>query len=69
MNKKIPFDDAMKRLEEIVSALEKNEIPLEESIALFEEGLRLAKQCDDQLTGFENKVQKLLDTYQQGEKA
>ncbi|MCI8271707.1 MAG: exodeoxyribonuclease VII small subunit [Erysipelotrichaceae bacterium] len=69
MNKKIPFDDAMKRLEEIVSALEKNEIPLEESIALFDEGLRLAKQCDDQLTGFENKVQKLLDTYQQGEKA
>ena len=69
MNKKIPFDDAMKRLEEIVSALEKNEIPLEESIALFDEGLRLAKQCDDQLTGFENQVQKLLDTYQQGEKA
>ncbi len=69
MNKKIPFDDAMKRLEEIVSALEKNEIPLEESIALFDEGLRLAKQCDDQLTGFENKVQKLLDTYQQGEEA
>ena len=69
MNKKIPFDDAMKRLEEIVSALEKNEIPLEESIALFDEGLRLAKQCEDQLTGFENKVQKLLDTYQQGEKA
>ncbi len=69
MNKKIPFDDAMKRLEEIVSTLEKNEIPLEESIALFDEGLRLAKQCDDQLTGFENKVQKLLDTYQQGEKA
>lgn len=65
--KKIPFDDAMKRLDDIVSALEKNEISLEEAISLFDEGLQLVKQCDGQLSNFENKVQTLLESYQQGE--
>lgn len=67
MPKKIPFDDAMTRLDEIVSSLEKNEIPLEDAITLFDEGLQLVKQCDSQLSTFENKIQALLDTYQQGE--
>lgn len=67
MIKKIPFDTAMNRLDEIVASLEKNDLPLEDAIALFDEGLQLVKQCDGQLSGFENKVQKLLDSYQQGE--
>lgn len=67
MTKKIPFDDAMKRLDEIVNALERNEIPLEDAITLFDEGLQLVKQCDSQLSNFENKVQKLLESYQQGD--
>ena len=56
----------MLKLEEIVDALEKNEIELEEAISLFEEGLQLVNQCDQQLKGFENKVQELLNTYQEG---
>ena len=39
----------MSRLEEIIAALEKNEIELEDAIALFEEGLQLVNSCDSQL--------------------
>lgn len=67
MIKKVPFKTAMQRLEEIVGELERNEIELEEAIVLFEEGLKLIKQCDQQLSVFENKVQKLLENYQDGE--
>mgnify|MGYP001810304458 FL=1 len=57
------FEASMRRLNEIVSALEKNESSLEESITLFEEGLALVKECDLQLKGFEQKVQELMKTY------
>lgn len=62
---KMSFNTSMKRLEEIVSLLEKNEIELEDAMVLFEEGLQLVNTCTKQLTQFENKVQSLLDTYQQ----
>ena len=42
----LSFEQAMKRLEEIVHLLENNEAPLEETISLFEEGLKLSKRCD-----------------------
>lgn len=67
MENKLPFKQSMNRLEEIISALEKNEIELEEAIKLFEEGLQLVNSCDSQLKNFENRVQELLDTYQEGE--
>ena len=57
------FEASMKRLNEIVVALEKNESSLEESITLFEEGLTLVKECDLQLKSFEQKVQELMKTY------
>ena len=57
---------SMSRLEEIIAALEKNEIELEDAIALFEEGLQLVNSCDSQLKNFENRVQELLNTYQEG---
>jgi exodeoxyribonuclease VII small subunit len=57
------FEASMLRLSTIVTALEKNEIPLEEAIALFEEGLNLVKSCDTQLKGFETKVQELIKSY------
>lgn len=67
MGNKLPFKQSMNRLEEIISALEKNEIELEEAIALFEEGLQLVNSCDSQLKNFENRVQELLETYQDSE--
>lgn len=66
MEQKLPFKKSMSRLEEIIAALEKNEIELEDAIALFEEGLQLVNSCDSQLKNFENRVQELLNTYQEG---
>lgn len=57
--KKMSFEQAMKRLEEIVSALEKGEAPLEESLELFEEGSKLLRQCTVMLDKAEQKVIKL----------
>ena len=39
------FEEQMKRLEEIVSELEKGELNLDESVSKFEEGMKIAKQC------------------------
>ena len=58
--KKVSFEQAMGRLEEIVRRLEQGDAPLEESLALFEEGTRLVKQCSAQLDRAEQKVSKLL---------
>lgn len=60
--KKPNFEQAMGRLEEIVDLLEKGEVPLEESLALFEEGARLMKQCSDLLNKAEQKVTRLTVT-------
>ena len=56
MAKPKSFEESMSRLDEIVELLEKNEQPLDETIHLFEEGLKLVKSCDDQLKAFEEKV-------------
>ena len=56
----ITFEQAMNRLEEIVSALENNQISLEKSVELFQEGIQLTKLCNDKLEGIENKVAKIL---------
>jgi exodeoxyribonuclease VII small subunit len=58
---KITFDQAMKRLNEIVAALDKNELELEKAILLFEEGLQLVNFCEGKLKGFENKIEQLLN--------
>ncbi|MBR2676764.1 MAG: exodeoxyribonuclease VII small subunit [Solobacterium sp.] len=59
MAKPKSFEASMERLQEIVDLLEENEAPLDETIALFEEGLKLIKSCDDQLKAFELKVEEL----------
>ena len=58
--KKLSFEEAMARLEVIVTQLEKGDSPLEESLALFEEGTALMKQCSTALDKAEQKVAKLL---------
>lgn len=57
--KKKTFEQAMTRLEEIVALLERGEVPLEESLKLFEEGTSLMKQCSTLLDKAEQKVSKL----------
>ncbi len=57
--KRKTFEESMLRLEEIVTQLEKGEATLEESMALFEEGTKLAAACAKQLDTAEQKVRKL----------
>ena len=57
---KLTFEQAMGRLEEIVKRLEQGDAPLEEALALFEEGTRLLGGCSAQLDSAEQKVRKLL---------
>ena len=54
--KKISFEDSLKRLEEIVAHLEEGDLPLEQSLALFEEGTALVKSCSALLDETEQKV-------------
>lgn len=54
------FEESMQRLQTIVQDLESNEKPLDETIALFEEGLKLVKSCDEKLKKFENQMDKLI---------
>ena len=54
------FEEALKRLEEIVEHLEKGEIPLEETLSLFEEGVKLSRFCRDKLDEAEKRVDVLL---------
>lgn len=50
------FEDALKRLEEIVSHLEKGDLPLQESLSAFEEGTELVRSCSTMLEEAEQKV-------------
>ncbi|HIY90924.1 MAG TPA: exodeoxyribonuclease VII small subunit [Candidatus Merdibacter merdipullorum] len=56
MPKKESFKQSMDRLDEIIARLNQNEVELEEAITLFEEGLKLVKQCDARLKQFEQRV-------------
>ena len=59
MKKQKSFEDNIRRLEEIVRALEAGTAPLDESLALFEEGAGLVKLCQGLLDSAEQKVVKL----------
>lgn len=58
--KKMKFQDAMNRLDEIVVLLNNSSLELEEAMKYFEEGLALSKQCEKQLKEFENKMDQLM---------
>jgi exodeoxyribonuclease VII small subunit len=56
----VKFEEAIKRLEEIVAALEKGNLSLEDSLRIFEEGVKLSKSCLKILDDAEKKVEILL---------
>lgn len=60
--KKLTFEESMQRLEQIVARLERGEAPLDESLALFEEGMKLAADCSQKLDTAEQAVVKLTKT-------
>ena len=59
--KDLTFEKAMDRLEEIVSLLESGDSPLDESLSLFEEGVKLVKLCNSQLEKAESSVKMLIN--------
>lgn len=54
--KEMTYEQAISRLEEIVSILEKNEVSLDEALGLFEEGTRLTLFCADKLKNAKAKI-------------
>jgi exodeoxyribonuclease VII small subunit len=54
------FEESLKKLETIVDRLEKGDLPLEESLKLFEEGVVLSAACKQELDAAEGKVQMLV---------
>lgn len=54
------FEESLKQLEAIVSKLERGDLPLEESVRLFEEGVKLSNACKEDLESAEGKIQILL---------
>lgn len=54
------FEAALERLEEIVKQLEQGDLPLEQSLKLFEEGIRLSRICNRRLEDAERRVEILL---------
>lgn len=57
----LSFEEAYARLEDIVARLESGELSLDDSVALYEEGQRLAKHCGALLDAAELRVQQLND--------
>jgi exodeoxyribonuclease VII small subunit len=60
MTKKIDFESALKRLEEIVKSLETGDLPLDKSLELFEEGVKLSRFCHARLDEADRKVEILV---------
>ena len=66
MAKEVKFEDQMKQLQEIVDKLERNDVDLDESIRLYEEGLKLSKSLKDQLAVFEEKIAQITKDEEDG---
>ena len=59
MDEQLSFEEALKRLEKITQTMEGGGLSLEEAIGLFEEGMSLAKICNEQLNAAELKISQL----------
>ena len=55
----LPFEEAMKRLESIVDAMESEDLPLETLLSRYEEGMKLARVCQEKIADAELKIQQL----------
>lgn len=55
----LSFEAALKQLEEIVTKLERGDVPLEESIAIYERGEALKKRCESLLAEAEERVERI----------
>jgi exodeoxyribonuclease VII small subunit len=58
--KKLKFETALTKLEETVKKLEEGDLPLDQSLKMFEEGMELARFCEKSLNEAQGKVEKLM---------
>ena len=61
------FEKKLKRLDEIVIKMEKGDLPLEDSLKLFEEGVKLSRECHKRLNEAEAQVKVLMDFDEKGQ--
>lgn len=57
----LSFENALQRLEQTVARLESSELPLDESLRLFQEGTRLSRICSELLESIENRITQLVE--------
>jgi len=60
----ISFEQALERLESIVAQLENGDVPLEQAIELYQEGMKLSNLCNGKLQQVESKIEMLIQTEQ-----
>lgn len=60
------FETLYRRLDEVATRLESGNLPLDQSIELYEEGMRLAQQCQALLTNVEQRIETLREAYEDG---
>ncbi len=65
MDEQLSFEEALDRLEKIVHSLQGDGLTLEQAIALFEEGMGLAKMCNERLNSAELKITQLQADFEQ----
>lgn len=58
--KELTFEQAMEKLESIVEKLEEGDVPLEEAISFYKEGMELSKLCHNKLKHVENQLTQVL---------
>lgn len=58
--KNATFEDNLRRLEDVVGKLEQGELPLDDAIKLYQEGMRLSKLCAERLASVEAEIKKLV---------
>ena len=58
--KKTSYEDNVKRLEEILDKMESNDTPLEQNLKLYEEGMKIIKLCQIELSNAESRVEKFV---------
>lgn len=61
MGKEVNFEELIEKLEDITNKLEKEQLSLDESVKLFEEGMKISKQCNSKLEEAEQKITILIN--------
>ena len=61
VKKELNFEELMQKLESITTKLEKENLNLDESVKLFEEGMKISKECNEKLESAEKRITILLN--------